>query len=76
MALFKSCHCCHHRWNTLQSWLKVEGIIAVCSEVLGEDVWRAVWAKVMKGKTWMRTTAEHYTLLCVYAGTGNITLAV
>ena len=50
--------------------------MAVCSEVRGEDVWRVVWAEVMKGKTWMRTTAEHYTLLCVYAGTGNITLAV
>ena len=23
----------------------------------------------------MRTTAEHYTLLCVYTGTGNTTLA-
>ena len=29
--------------------VEVEESMAVCSEVVGEDVWRAVWAKVMKG---------------------------
>ena len=29
--------------------VEVEGNMAVCSEVLGEDAWRAVWVNVMKG---------------------------